>query len=361
MLFRSGFHNFRIWENRFWSALAGLSFQPFNAGPWYVIRNQGSGGSLNLFKLKEGYGANIFVNNTFHAYRQYKRFQILFTGLWANNIWGQKKGRLGRGRGSFPKKNMRLMDHNAYATTGKTLWTFGSHYSLKKMQSIGLEKNSHKVEDAAELLTHVPKNTKAGTGETMLPKPGSVLIDGGTILPNITGPYLGPAPDIGAYELGLGVPYIGPRTYGPGNLAYGLSEGWKSVPVSSLREYAALGAPKAPASGTAVLLVRENPKAFVLVAFAPESAGDAWKTIESELPLADATAPEENRVIVFFDNLRARMARKGKAVALKAYQVSPNGLWHIVGGCALKDRERVQPELFALVGSMQQLIGVNVQ
>ena len=44
----------------------------------------------------------------------------------------------------------------------------------------------------------------------LVPKAGSKLIDAGTVLPNLTGPYLGKAPDLGALETGLGAPWTGP-------------------------------------------------------------------------------------------------------------------------------------------------------
>ncbi|MCL2167112.1 MAG: hypothetical protein FWH49_07500, partial [Clostridiales bacterium] len=42
-------------------------------------------------------------------------------------------------------------------------------------------------------------------------KPDSVAVDAGMVLPNVTDGYIGSAPDLGAYEVGLGVPVYGPR------------------------------------------------------------------------------------------------------------------------------------------------------
>ena len=42
-------------------------------------------------------------------------------------------------------------------------------------------------------------------------RPGSVPIDRGIVLPNITDEFSGQAPDLGALELGQPVPHYGPR------------------------------------------------------------------------------------------------------------------------------------------------------
>jgi hypothetical protein len=41
---------------------------------------------------------------------------------------------------------------------------------------------------------------------------GCTAIDAGAILPNINDDYRGPAPDLGAYEVGLPLPRFGPRS-----------------------------------------------------------------------------------------------------------------------------------------------------
>lgn len=351
------FHNFRCWENRLWAGLASLSWQPFNGGPWYFIRNQVSSGGLNIFKLKEGHGANNLINNTFYQFRPYKRYQILFTGMWANNVWCQKKGSLGRGSGAFPKNKMRMMDNNVYGTTGKVLFSFGKGITLEAMQAMGLDKKSHLM-PAEQFLTHVPKDTRYGTGEPMLPKEGSVLIDGAAVIPNVTGPYLGKAPDIGAYEVGLGVPWVGPRNYSADRLAWGAPKPWAEAPLASLKDYSGLGAP-ASVSGPAVLIARAEPKAFVLISFEPMAAEKGWKRYEELLgPVGKASNGKADKVIEFLDGLGARIVDKNNAASLIGAQVSPNGVWKVVGGCATKDRAALQGELYSIVGSLQQTMAV---
>ena len=42
-------------------------------------------------------------------------------------------------------------------------------------------------------------------------KEGAVAVDAGTLLPNVTDGFTGPAPDLGAYEYGKPLPHYGPR------------------------------------------------------------------------------------------------------------------------------------------------------
>lgn len=42
-------------------------------------------------------------------------------------------------------------------------------------------------------------------------KPGSVAVDKGAVLPNVTDGFSGNAPDLGALEVGVAVPRYGPR------------------------------------------------------------------------------------------------------------------------------------------------------
>jgi hypothetical protein len=195
----------------------------------------------------------------------------------------------------------------------------------------------------------------------MLPKPDSVLIDGAMHLPNVTEPFLGKAPDIGAYEVGLGVPWIGPRAYTADRLAYGAPEPWAKTPVASIKDYADLGAPK-DVSGASVLVARKDPKAFVLIRFEPMAPEKGWKRFEELLGAADkASNGKADKLITFADSLGARIVERQGVASLIGAQVGPKGVWNVVGGCAAKDRSALQGELYALVGSLQQTIAVAVK
>ena len=140
-----GYHNYRVWGNLLYSALAGISFQPFNGGPWYIFRNQVTGASLNILKLKEGSGSVVFVNNTLVQASAYKRFSILLNGIFANNVWvSVPNAPIGSSRqdDDFRLTRMRFMDHNAYGVGDRPIWLLEKPYALADLRAIGLDTNS---------------------------------------------------------------------------------------------------------------------------------------------------------------------------------------------------------------------------
>jgi hypothetical protein len=50
-------------------------------------------------------------------------------------------------------------------------------------------------------------------------KAGCNAVDAGAVLPNINDGFAGPAPDLGAYELGQPLPVYGPRGAAPPQLS----------------------------------------------------------------------------------------------------------------------------------------------
>ncbi len=354
------FHNYRAWGNRLWCSLAGISFQPFNGGPWYIFRNQVSGFTLNLLKLKEGKGPVIFVNNTLVQHVPYKRFQILFeNGIYANNIWVQSPpNQIGRGDGGFPGPRMRLMDYNVYGTGGKQIWSFDKAYKLEDLKALGLEKNSHVV-SGSDVLENFPENVPQGTGKHMLPKPGSVLVDGGTAIPNLIETFAGKAPDVGAYELEFGAHWTGPRSYTAGGLPYCVPPSWELAPTDALKELRDLGAPDA-AANAALLLRRKAPQAYILVSFEQAAPDAAWKTAEALAATTDKTL-----VIKLLDGFVARVASRNVAgktlAALEGVQIDPKGIWRISGGCEESSLKEILPGFYAALTSMQQTICVTEQ
>ncbi|MCX7806576.1 MAG: hypothetical protein N3A38_15530, partial [Planctomycetota bacterium] len=288
----------------------------------------------------------------------YKRFQILFeNGIYANNIWVQvPPNQIGRGDGGFPGPRMRLMDYNVYGTGGKQIWSFDKAYKLEDLKALGLEKNSHVV-SGPDVLENFPENVPQGTGKHMLPKPGSVLVDGGTTIPNLVETFAGKAPDAGAYELEFGAYWTGPRTCTPGGLPYGVPPAWEVAPADAVKEFRHLGAPDA-ATNAALLLRRKDPQAYILVSFEQAAPDKAWKIAEELAAPADKTL-----IIRLLDGFVARVASRsmgGKALSvLEGVQVDPKGIWRITGGCEESGLKDVLPGFYAALTSMQQTICVT--
>jgi len=345
------YHNYRIWGNTCWGGVAGISFQPFNGGPWYVFRNQITGNGRHILKLKEGYGPQVFVNNTLVQPRAYKRFQILLAGVFANNVWIQiPPGRIGRGDGPFPAGKMRLMDYNLYGSGKRSIWDFDRRYTLEALRALKVDLHS-RVVDPREVLVTLPESVATGTGTPLLPKPGSACIDGGTVIPNLVETYAGKAPDVGAYEYEFGPNWTGPRDYTPGGLAYGTPPGWRTAPAEELKKFASLGAP-AWSRGLELLLVRKNPDAFLAVRFEPGEGEGSWKRFEDILRQGGGGG----KTMRFLDSLAARLAVGNASAAFYAAQRTPRGVWHIRGGCAAGHARDLAPAFYAIVRSMQQTV-----
>jgi hypothetical protein len=82
-------------------------------------------------------------------------------------------------------------------------------------EATGLETHSILVPGYEELFVSVPEPQREDmfrlNGLDFRLKPGTVAIDAGTIVPNISKPYHGKAPDLGPIEHGDPMPHYGPR------------------------------------------------------------------------------------------------------------------------------------------------------
>lgn len=348
--------NYRVWHNRCWMGHNALSFQPINGGPWYIFGNQLTGMNPHVFKIRSGSGRRVIAGNTLICGPGGYTMNIhgLWQGIWVNNFWAQlPKRRLGYSPVRINKARYGRMDHNAYDTGGDPIWQLSRHYTLADMQSEGLEQNSMMVR-AGEVLVNVPADLRKGASEAVLAKSGGRLVDAGAALPNILGPFLGKAPDIGAHEVGLGMPWVGPRRHTADGLAYGLPKGWQVASVDRLPEYLSLGAPSKPGK-VKLLLTRRRPKAFLLVTFEAAVDGARWRRFQ-EIVETPAAAPGTERPAHFRDGLAARVCRRrcrGAEVAvLVGARVEADGVLSILGGCARDDLARVRGELFTFVRSL---------
>jgi hypothetical protein len=191
----------------------------------------------------------------------------------------------------------------------------------------------------------------------LLPRPDSKLIDAGTVLPNLTGPYLGKAPDLGAHELGLGTAWYGPRTWDEAaGLIYGSPKGWAKTPLTQAAALASLGCPpveslrvERPAENAKVLLTGKSPKLFALLCAEP-SAGEARWTRARKLVASDEGAA--TKVLEFQDGLYIRLVRKGDNAALLAARVEPDGVLHVTCGCRQADLPKARLQMFQFVRSL---------
>ena len=219
-----GYANVRIWNNRISGAYHnGISFQPMNGAPWYVIRNQVAAPAENALKLRDGVDRVLLAHNTLIAWQGPQTVQTdwLLSMQSNNNLWISVTDWYAweNGTGSTPNWRTNL-DYDGF-DWGNNVYAFkwGNRYpDLPSFQAAtGLE--THAI--------HVDKDTCFETFNVPSPPPASVprqfmtlradcnAVDAGIPLANINDDYLGSAPDLGAYEVGAELPQYGPRDATP--------------------------------------------------------------------------------------------------------------------------------------------------
>jgi hypothetical protein len=216
----SGYANVRIWGNRVSNARhAGISFQPMNGGPWYILRNQVVAGNQAL-KLRESTRA-LIAHNVFVGWEGVQAYgsERLLNFQSNNNLWISVQDRYAWENGEGGAATWRTnLDFDGF-DWGDSYYAFkwGSDQRYVDLAEFtaatGLE--SHGI--------HVDRESCFATFDIPLAPPqsmpfqfmtladGSEAIDAGVFLANINDDFLGAAPDLGAYEKGRGLPSYGPR------------------------------------------------------------------------------------------------------------------------------------------------------
>jgi hypothetical protein len=358
------YENYRLWNNRCYNTMCGFSFQPIYSGPWYIFDNINVGAYLHALKVKEIYGCSVIVGNTFMSKSsRTNHIGSLIKGPLINNLWirAQKGGVGEKGRfspGHFPT----TVDYNAYSMTSKEPFT-GMGYSKLK-ETHGWDKHSIIV-DWTKIFQKTPELPKgnprypAPKGKPipkdwhfehnlLLPKEDSPLVDAGTVLPNITGPFLGETRDIGAHESGLGTAWYGPRVWDDGSgLVYGKPEGWKKVDISEASRYKDLGC--AAQKDTKVLLVSDTPRVFALLRVKPLKGEERWARAEEEVSFEKGSLC---KILKFQDGLYARLYKTDENILLVCARVQADGILIAEAGCKEEDLPNARLKMFQFVRSL---------
>lgn len=339
------YDNYRVWNNRGRTGLTGLSFQPFNGGPWYFFRNQISGNGSYVFKIKDndGRGPMIFLNNTFIQTRPYYRNHVLMLsgGKWCNNIWGNLMGNhLGATYDSFTKDKTKLLDNNAYHTGGKHLFNTKKRQpiTLKDIQNNGLEKNTLKV-NLYDELNNLPANVKArdpGTSEPLNIKNKSKLIDKGIFLKNVSNPFTGTAPDIGVYEHGMGIGWYGPRNYTNDGFAYGVPTNWIIKKAENT-----------------LTLVNHKTKATIKVSFKKSKPEQYTKMRNTYF-----NTTKSKNIKKFLDSIHSSHDEKGLFLGT---QLTHDGVWLIECKGEKKFTTSTQNDFFTFMASITQTCLIRIK
>jgi len=362
-----GYENYRLWNNRCYNSMCGFSFQPMKGGPWYIFHNVNVGAYLHALKVKDITGPTVIFGNTMltKSSRLGQGGDIL-RGWILNNAWLRATPGPLASSGRFrPGISPVRVDYNAYGTGGSEPWSGIGYKDLAAKH--GWDKSSLHVgcgdvfQDRIELPAGKPYYSSKLKGQLipkdwhfrhylLVPKDGSPLIDAGTALPNITGPYLGKAPDIGAHELGLGTAWYGRRTWDDeSGLVYGLPAGWEKVAPGKATRYRSTGlrVPKA-AAGATVMLACELPPIVAVISREAAKGEARWR--RARQLFADSAEPV-TEILEFQDGLYVRLGRAGASAVLGATRVEPDGVLKVLVFCRQTDLPAARRSMFQFVRS----------
>jgi hypothetical protein len=211
--------NIRVWGNRIHNAAHnGISYQPQNGSPWYIIRNQLVGFMEAPFKFRTT-DRSVIVHNTIVMWSKMICCSDahLLRSIVKNNLWVSVAGGQIWDFGSSVKDWRADFDNDGFDWgTSMAPFRYGgvAYSSLSGLSAAsGLEPNGRQISRTACFASfNVP-----GPAPTPIPpqhmtlRAGCAAVDAGAVLPNINDGFLGGAPDLGAFELGQPLPLFGPR------------------------------------------------------------------------------------------------------------------------------------------------------
>lgn len=215
-----GYANVRIWGNRISNAYHnGISFQPMNGAPWYLIRNQVAAPGENALKLRDGVDRALLAHNTFVGWQGVQTVDTdkLLSMQSNNNLWITVSDWYAWENGAGGTADWRTnLDYDGF-DWGNYVYAFKwlNRYSdLASFQAAtGLEMHGIRVDkDTCFETFNVPNPPPSPVPlQFMTLRADCNAVDAGVPLPNINDDFLGNAPDLGAYEVGAALPHYGPR------------------------------------------------------------------------------------------------------------------------------------------------------
>jgi len=223
--------NVRVLRNRSASTFIAWSSQPSLGGPTYFIRNVAFGNFFQVFKPNRSSLGDVLYHNT-----------VLVPGdafgVYTGDAWGGATARnnlfiggageamaLGysTGPGSIlvvPSLDTRTssFDYDGYGSieVGRFDGRFGDQRFSSFAELVSMTSETHAVQVDLSVFESAVDHPRALFPSVAAPDlrlaAGSAAVDVGLPLPNINDGFSGPAPDLGAYELGSALPPYGPRT-----------------------------------------------------------------------------------------------------------------------------------------------------
>ena len=216
-------NNVRVWGNRIHAARNhGISFQPMDGAPWYIIRNQVAG--PNALKLVDNptLGRMLIAHNTFvgrkaalvtfaHELEFVQSNNNLWIHVTPGDIWEAYSG-----VGIHWRTDLDFDGFYWHPDTDYPFYWGGVNYPSFDafVAGTGLEPNGIVVEINTCFEFFDLPLTGPIPAQHMTLAAGSGAIDAGIPLSNINDGFNGQNPDLGVFEYGELLPVYGPR--GPG-------------------------------------------------------------------------------------------------------------------------------------------------
>ena len=211
--------NIRVWANRIHNAAHnGISYQPQNNSPWYILRNQLVGFMEAPFKFRTT-DRSVIAHNTIVMWAKMICCgdAHLLRSIVTNNLWVSVSGGQIWDFGSTVKDWRSDLNYNGFdwgASAAPFRYGGVVHTNVASLAAAsGLEINGRQISRTTCFATlNVPGPAPVPIPpQWMTLKAGCTALDAGLILPNINDGFVGSAPDLGAYELGSPLPTYGPR------------------------------------------------------------------------------------------------------------------------------------------------------
>jgi MYXO-CTERM domain-containing protein len=228
----SAMGNVRVMRNRIRNCFDGCSSQPDLGGPTYYIRNVMYNVLYSPFKFHNGTVGDVAFHNTvvkcgdgWGCYagetwsRAFFRNNIFIGGTGGGTYGGYGNG-TGRVLDLADADSTCSFDYDGLGSidTGKFEGRIGSNRftSLATLQANTTE--AHAVAVDMSIFASAPAFPSnpypAKTAVDLQLAAGSAAVDKGVVLPSVNDGYIGAAPDLGAYEIGIAPPVYGPRQGG---------------------------------------------------------------------------------------------------------------------------------------------------
>ncbi|MBK8503697.1 MAG: right-handed parallel beta-helix repeat-containing protein [Saprospiraceae bacterium] len=224
--FDYGHANNRAWKNRITNLFNnGISFQPMDGAPYYVLYNQVAVlNNQSVLKLRDRSDRALIAHNTFicNSGPMASGSEFLVNFEIKNNLWISIQDRYAWENGSKTPINWKTdFNHDGF-DWGNYQYAFKWGDRLDDIpefhDSTGQEFNGIRIDqgNCFDSLGYTldgsnPQNVDSFYLQYYTIKSLCPAKDAGVYLPNINEGYLSNAPDLGAYEIGKSLPYYGVR------------------------------------------------------------------------------------------------------------------------------------------------------